>query len=225
MGVIHNFGVIAFKNLTRLICRVDDSQLEMVPIRGPLILIVNHVHIMELPVIYTHLQPRPLTSLVAAKRWKRIWTRVIVEQVGAVPLHRGTADVGAMRRGIDALREGKIILMSPEGTRSGDGRLQRGKPGIVLLALHGNAPIVPMVHYGSEDYLRNLSRLRRSDFHLVVGESFRLRSQAENVNRQMRRQMTDEIMYRMASILPPEYRGVYSDLNKATTRFIEFAPQ
>jgi 1-acyl-sn-glycerol-3-phosphate acyltransferase len=200
MGIVHNLGLIAFRNFTRL---------------------MNHVHIMELPLIYTHLYPRPLTSIVAAKRWKRIWTRVIVEQVGAIPLHRGTADVAALKGGIAALNEGKILLMSPEGTRSGDGRLQQGKPGVALLAIHSKAPIVPMVHFGSENYLKNIPRVARSEFLIVVGKPFRVVTHGEMVNRQVRQDITREIMYQMAALLPSRYRGVYSDLDKATNRFIE----
>ena len=170
MGLVHSSGVFVFRSLTRAICKVDDAQLDKVPERGPLILIANHVHIMELPLLYTHLQPRPVTGLVAARRWDRIWTRFLVEKSGSIPLHRSKVDISALRMGLEALEQVRILTIAPEGTRSGDGCLQRGLPGIVLLALKSNAPIIPVVHYGSEHYKRNLSRLRRSEFHLVVGD-------------------------------------------------------
>ena len=220
MGFVHGSGVFVFRSLTRAICNVDDAQLEKVPERGPLILIANHVHIVELPLLYTHLQPRPVTGLVAARRWDRIWTRFLVEKSGAIPLHRSKVDISALRMGLEALEQGRILTIAPEGTRSGDGCLQKGLPGIVLLALKSSAPIIPVVHYGSEHYKRNLSRLRRSDFHLVVGEQFRLRDPGGRVNREVRVKMTDEIMYRMAALLPPRYRGVYSDTEQATEEYI-----
>jgi 1-acyl-sn-glycerol-3-phosphate acyltransferase len=122
--------------------------------------------------------------------------------------------------GLEALEQGKILTIAPEGTRSGDGCLQKGLPGIVLLALKSNAPIMPLVHYGSEHYKRNLSRLRRSEFHLMVGEQFRLRVPIGKVNREVRVKMTDEIMYRMAALLPPRYRGAYSDMEQAAEDYI-----
>lgn len=220
MGVVHTVGVRAFRSLVRTICRVDDAQLERVPEQGPLIVIVNHVHIMELPLIYTHLQPRPITGLVAALRWDRFWTRWLVEQSGAIPLRRGQTDISAFRQGMTALEEGRILTIAPEGTRSGDGRLQKGRPGVVLLAARSGAPIVPMVHYGSEDYIHNLTRFRRSDFHIVVGDPFLLNIPMGNVTRLIRRQITDEIMYRLAALLPSRYQGVYSDMEKATEEYI-----
>lgn len=220
VGLVHTLGVAAFKGLTRAICRVDDQQLEMVPDRGPLILVMNHVHIVELPLIYTHLQPRPVTALVAANRWERIWTRILVEETGSIPLRRGLPDVSALRRAEQALEEGNIVAIAPEGTRSGDGRLRRGKPGVALLALRSGAPIIPLVHYGSEDYKHNLARFRRSHFHIVVGEMFRIEAPTERPDRRMRRQITDEIMFRLAALLPATYRGAYSDLEEATEVFL-----
>ena len=220
MGAVHSLGVLAFKSLTRAICRVDDAQLEKVPDKGPLILIANHVHIMELPLLYTHLQPRPITGLVAARRWDKFWTRWLVEQSGSIPLRRGTADVSAIRQGMAALEEERILAISPEGTRGGNGALQKGRSGVVLLALQSGAPIIPVVHYGSEDYKRCLARLKRSDFHFVVGDTFRLIAPEGKVSRQIRLQIADEIMYRMAALLPPRYRGVYSNLEKATEEYI-----
>ena len=129
-------------------------------------------------------------------------------------------DISALRSALNALDEGKILAISPEGTRSGHGRLQPGLPGVVLLALKSQAPILPIVHYGSEEYKRNLLRLRRSDFHIVIGEPFRLRTPEERVTRQIRGKMLDEMMYRLAALLPSEYRGVYSNLDQATDEYL-----
>ena len=79
-----------------------------------------------------------------------------------------------------------------------------------------------MVYYGSEDYKKNLSRLKRSDFHLAVGSPFYLDSHGRPLDRQVRQQMTDEIMYQLAALLPPAYRGLYSDQSKATQNYITF---
>ena len=220
MSLVHGIGVFAFRSLTRAICKVDDAQLDKVPDHGPLILMANHVHIMEIPLLYTHLQPRPVTGLLAARRWDRFWTRYLVEKSGAIPLHRSKVDVSALRMALEALEQGRILTIAPEGTRSGDGCLQRGLPGIVLLALKSKAPIMPVVHYGSEEYKRSLTRLRRSEFHLVVGDQFHLRAPEGKVNREVRVKMTDEIMYRMAALLPPRYRGVYSDMEQTSEDYI-----
>jgi 1-acyl-sn-glycerol-3-phosphate acyltransferase len=122
------------------------------------------------------------------------------------------------------LEEGLILGLAPEGTRSGDGRLQQGNPGMVLLALRSGAPLLPVVHYGGELFWRNLARLRRTDFHVIVGQPFFLEPGGIKVTRQVRRQMTDEIMYQMAAVLPPDHRGVYANLDDATETYLRFPP-
>jgi 1-acyl-sn-glycerol-3-phosphate acyltransferase len=125
---------------------------------------------------------------------------------------------------LEALEEGLILGLAPEGTRSGDGRLQQGKPGTVLLALRSGAPLLPVVHHGGELFWRNLARLRRTEFHIVVGQPFYLEPGGIKVTRQVRRQMIDEVLYQMAALLPPGNRGVYSNLDGATETYLRFAP-
>jgi 1-acyl-sn-glycerol-3-phosphate acyltransferase len=224
MTLTHRIVTATFKGLTSLLCRVDDAQLARVPDQGPLIVVTNHVNILEIPIIYTHLQPRPVTGFVSAHRWDSRWSRWLLDVCGAIPLRRGEADVAALRRGIKMLKAGHMVVIAPEGTRSGHGRLQKAHPGVVLLALHSGAPLLPVVYYGSERYRDNLRRLRRTDFHIVVGKPFYLDAGGVKVTRQVRRQMTDEVMYQMSALLPPAYRGVYSDLNAATEMYLTFQP-
>ncbi len=222
MTVSHSIMVTAFKGLVGLLCRIDDAQLGRVPDRGPLIIVTNHVNILEVPIIYTHLQPRRVVGLAAAYRWENPLLRRLLDMAHAIPLHRGTADIAALRRAVAVLQDGSILLISPEGTRSGHGRLQRAHPGVVLVALRSGAPLLPVVYHGSEEYKDNLRRLRRSDFHIAVGRPFRLDGGGGRVSRAVRQQMTDEIMYQLSALLPPKYRGEYSDLNSASTTYLAF---
>jgi 1-acyl-sn-glycerol-3-phosphate acyltransferase len=224
MTLTHSILTAAFKGLTHLLCGIDDAQLAQVPDQGPLIVVTNHVNILEIPIIYTHLQPRPVTGLVSAHRWDNRWLRWLLDACGAIPLRRGEADIAAMRKALEMLKAGYIVAIAPEGTRSGHGRLQKAHPGGVLLALHSGAPVLPVVFYGSERYRDNLRRLRRTDFHIVVGKPFYLEAGGVKVTRQVRQQMTDEVMYQMSALLPPAYRGVYSDLNAATEMYLTFQP-
>ncbi len=224
MTLTHRIVVAFFKGLTSLLCRVDDEQLARVPDQGPLLLVTNHVNLLEIPLVYAHLLPRPVTGLVLAHRWQSRWLGWLLDLCGAIPLRRGEADVTAMRRAMEVLEAGHIVVIAPEGTRSGHGRLQKAHPGAVLLALHSGAPMLPLVFYGGEHYGDSLRRLRRTDFHIVVGKPFHLDTGGVKVTRQVRRQMIDEVMYQLAALLPPAYRGVYSDLNAATQQYLAFQP-
>ena len=223
MSLSHRAVVLTLRGLTNLLCRIDDQELARLPPAGPLILYTNHVNILEIPIIYTHLQPRPVTGMVAAVRWKNPLLAWLLNVVGAIPLNRGTADIGALRSAIRRLAAGALIIIAPEGTRSGHGRLQEAHPGVVLLALRSGAALQPLAYHGSENYRDDLRRLRRTDFRITVGRPFYLDAGGARVTRSIRREMLDEMMYQLSALLPAANRGIYSDLGAATTMYLSFA--
>jgi 1-acyl-sn-glycerol-3-phosphate acyltransferase len=206
-----------------IMCRIDKSELDKVQARGPLIAYSNHTGSIEVPLMFTQLQPRPVTGLAKIESWDGWFLRWIFNLWGAIPLRRGEADMTAMRKALEALKAGYIIGMSPEGTRNKTGALIEAHPGIVSLALHSNAPLIPIAHWGGENFSANLKHLKRTDFHIRVGEPFYLDSQGEKLTRQVRQQMLDELMYRLAVLLPEEYHGVYANLEKATSMYLRKA--
>ncbi len=215
--------VVALSRLvTGTIFRIDDAALRRVPQSGPLILVANHINILEVPLIYWRLQPRRVHGLVLAARWENPLLAWGLDACESIPLVRGGINLDAMRQALDLLAAGHILIIAPEGTRSSDGRLQSGHPGIVPLALKSGAPVMPVGYFGSEGYKENLKKLHRTDFHIVAGEPFRLVTCGETVTREVRQQMVDEVMYRLAAILPEAYRGNYADLNIATRKYLQF---
>lgn len=210
------------KGVTRVLCRIDDKQLSLVPKHGPLILVANHINFLEVPVVFTHLQPRPVTGFVKSETWDNRAMAVLFNIWGGIPLRRGKADVTAYHLALEALMNGKIVAVTPEGTRSGHGRLQRGHPGIVTLALRSGAPLLPLVYYGNEQFRSNIVRLRRTDFQIRVGRPFYLNAGEIKAMRQVRQAITDEIMYQLATLLPAPYRGEYTNLDAATQNYLRF---
>jgi 1-acyl-sn-glycerol-3-phosphate acyltransferase len=217
----HSLIVVTLKAITGLICRIDDQELERIPQQGPLIIYTNHVNILEIPIIYTHLQPRRVHGILLAERWNIPILRWMLSVTETSPLHRAEADIDAIRLGLEVLGKGRTIIISPEGTRSHDGKLQPAHPGVVLLALHSHAPLLPVAYYGAENWQENLSHLRRTDFHVRVGQAFHLDDYGERVTHTVRQRMIEEMMFQLASLLPAENRGYYSDLSKADKKYID----
>ncbi len=214
----------AVRGITRTLCHVHDAELTKVPQTGPFILTTNHVNFLEVPVLYSHLQPRRITTLAKAETWNNPLMGYLFNMAQGIPVHRGEFDITAVRKALAVLQGGDILGIAPEGTRSNHGRLQRGKPGIVLLATKTKAPLLPLVFYGGEQYRRRWTHLRRTDFHIVVGQPFSVRTDPGPVSAETRQQIADEIMYQLAALLPPEYRGVYADLSQATECYLHFEP-
>jgi len=159
---------------------------------------------------------------VLADRWKNRVVGWGLDVCGSIPLERGGMNLDAMRQALGVLKAGGMLIISPEGTRSGHGRLQEGHPGIVPLALKSGAPLLPVGYFGSENYKENLKKLRRTDFHLAVGKAFRLDAGGGSATREVRQGMVDEVMYQLASILPEAYRGAYAEMSKKTEQYLVF---
>jgi 1-acyl-sn-glycerol-3-phosphate acyltransferase len=185
---------------------------------------MNHINFLDVPALYTRLMPRRITAFVKDKEWKNFFTRGILSQWGGIPLFPGEPNIEAFNTGLRMLAEGYILGVAPEGIRSGHGRLQRAEPGAALLAIRSGVPVLPVVMYKHERLWKNLRWLRRTDMKFAVGRQFTIDVGGKRVDRQIRRQITDEVMFQMARLLPPRNRGVYSDFTAATKRYLRFSP-
>jgi 1-acyl-sn-glycerol-3-phosphate acyltransferase len=194
---------------TSILCRIDAPDLDKVPRRGPLIIYSNHTGQIEVALLFSHLQPRPLTGWAKIESWDNLFLHWLFNLWGAIPVRRGEGDTTALRKAIAVLEKGYIFGIAPEGTRNVTGRLKRAHPGAVMLALHSGAPLLPLAHWGGEDFLKNLAHFKRTDFHVRVGEQFRLNLDGVRITRETRQQIVDEMMYRLAEMLPQKYRGAY----------------
>ena len=217
-------GVVNFtlRGISRTICEIDDTELKTIPAEGPLILAGNHVNFLDAPILLSHLQPRKVVPLVKVETWHNPVIGMLFNQWDSIAIHRGEADMGAFREALRVLKEGKILVIAPEGTRSGNGKLLKGQPGIVPLAIKSGAPILPIASFGSEVFWHNIKGFCRTPFTMRVGKPFRLKYDGALPSREEREMMTAEIMYRIAALLPPEYRGYYADLQNATQKYLEF---
>ena len=210
--------------MTNAWSRIDDSQAqEAVPLKGPMILIINHVNFFDVPLLFTRMVPRPMIGYARHDSWDNPVKAILLDVWGSAPVHRGEPDRKALYWGLDVLKAGFILALAPEGTRSGHGHLQEGKPGAVFLALRSGVPVIPVVMYKHEDIWKNLKQLRRTDSVIKAGRPFRIVDRGERVTRAIRRQMADEMMFQMAATLPPEYHGIYADKSKWTEKYIQFA--
>jgi len=207
---------------TSILCRIDAPDLDKFPEHGPLIAYSNHTGQIEVPVLYSHLQPRPLTGIAKIETWDSWFLRWLFDLWDAIPIRRGEADIEAMRKSLDVLENGYILAIAPEGTRNKSGVLIKAQPGVITLALRSGAPLLPIVHWGGENFSKNIRCMKRTDFRVRVGEPFMLDTGGERVTRGVRQQMVDEMMYRLAALLPEYYRGSYADLENATGKYLSF---
>ncbi len=197
--------------------RVDG--LENVPATGPAILMINHIAFID-PIVVLDSLPRNIVPMAKAEAyWVPVWG-ILPWLWDVIPVRRGEVDREALMRALAVLEAGELVLVAPQGTRQK--ALSTAKEGIAYLAYKSGAPVIPIAIEGTEGF-PSLSRKRWSQpgARVKFGPAFRFKPIAGRLPRQALKQMTDEAMYRLAAILPEHRRGIYSDLSKATSEYIE----
>jgi len=195
--------------------------LEHIPSEGAVILAISHTNFLD-PVLMMAVCLRPLEAVSKLENLRLLFFGPLIWLYGVISIRRGEVDREALSAAIELLRRGEVLLIAPEGTRSGVGRLQKGRGGLAYIAARAGALIVPVGIIGVEGFWRNLVRLRRTPVQMALGQPFRFAARGRQLDRRALAQMTDEAMYQLAATLPPERRGRYADLEAATEEWLEF---
>ncbi len=212
--------------ILRVLFRPWVEGLEHIPREGPAILVSNHLSFSDsifLPLVV----PRNVTFLAkmdyfTGRGLRGRLTAAFFRHAGQVPVDRsgGRASEGALRTGMRVLGCGNLLGIYPEGTRSPDGRLYRGKTGVARLALEAKVPVIPVAMVGTDkaqppgQVIPNIMevgvRIGRpldfSRYYGLEGDRFVLRS------------ITDEIMYELMQLSGQEYVDVYASSVKERRR-------
>jgi 1-acyl-sn-glycerol-3-phosphate acyltransferase len=186
---------------------------EHVPATGGAVLACNHLSFIDSIVMPLAL-PRPVYFLGKADYWDSWRTRWFFRGTGVVPVHRdgGDRSEASLRTGVEILRRGDLLGIYPEGTRSPDGRLYRGKTGPVRMALEADVPIVPCALSGTDEAMPSGSRVpRRGHVVLRFGRPLDLsRYRDRRSDPFALRAATDELMYEIMLLSGQEYVDEYA---------------
>ncbi|MEN9608166.1 MAG: hypothetical protein RLZZ06_97 [Actinomycetota bacterium] len=196
--------------------------MENIPTSGPVILASNHLSFSDS--IFLPLQTRrPVVFLAKSeyftgKGLKGALTRWFFKATGQLPIDRsgGKASEASLNTGLRVLGQGQVLGIYPEGTRSPDGRLFRGRTGIARMALESKVPVIPVAMIDTEKVQpigRKLPRIRRIG--IIVGEPLDFsRFDGMEGDRVILRAVTDEIMYELMKLSGQEYIDVYASTLK-----------
>ncbi|MBW6434169.1 1-acyl-sn-glycerol-3-phosphate acyltransferase [Actinoplanes hulinensis] len=211
--------------LLRLVFRPEVKGLKNVPRSGPVILACNHLSFSDS--IFTPLIMKRKVTFVAKAEYftgkgiKGWFSRMFFTGAGTIPVDRsgGEAAQAALNTLLRVLREGNVAGIYPEGTRSPDGRLYRGKTGVARLALESGAVVVPVA-------LLNTDEIQPTGTMVPAVKRVRIRIGApldfsryadQRGDRFVERAITDEIMYELMTLSGREYVDVYASTLKAPT--------
>jgi 1-acyl-sn-glycerol-3-phosphate acyltransferase len=195
-----------------------------VPRRGPVILVSNHLSFADhffgpLPL------PRKVVFLAKSEYFtgkgvKGLLSKAFFSGAGQIPIDRtgGDASDRALRSGLRVLAAGNVLGIYPEGTRSPDGRLYKGKTGVARLALESRAPVVPCAMMGTFEFLPSGSRHPQLKVRpgVIFGPPMEFaRYYGKETDRSALRAVTDEIVAEIAKLSGQEYVPVYAQDAKA----------
>jgi 1-acyl-sn-glycerol-3-phosphate acyltransferase len=202
----------------RLLFRPYVVGLENVPETGPVIFASNHLSFSD-SIFFPLVVPRRITFLAKSDyftgRGLKGWlTAVFFRGVGQLPVDRsgGRASEAALRTGLRVLARGDALGIYPEGTRSPDGRLYRGKTGVARMALEARCPVIPVAMIDTEKIQppgRVVPRIGRAGVKLGKPLDFS-RYEGMEGDRFVLRSITDEIMYELMELSGQEYVDVYA---------------
>lgn len=204
---------IIFRIVLKVIAKVSVEGLEHVPDTGGAIVVTNHIGRLDALLGVILADRDDFIMMIAEKYQKNAFWRWTAKEVDAVWLDRYDADINALRIVYKRLMQGEILGMAPEGTRSKTEALAEGKPGAAYLAAKTGLPVIPIGLAGTEDRVvkERLKHLRRLNIDIKIGEPFYLPPLDRRNREAVLQEGTDEIMCRIAALLPPAYRGVYAD--------------
>lgn len=197
---------------THLICRYRVDGLERVPESGPLLIVANHLSWYD-PLLLGVVLRRRVWFFTKSEifRWPIIGAAS--KATGQISVRRGESDRAALEKGLAYLKEGKALGIFPEGTVERKTTMIPALTGVGMLAMRSGAPVLPIAHTGTRKVLRSL-RWWFPRVTITIGELY-VPTIPTGVPRKVGLQrVTDEMMFRIAGMLPLENRGVYADVGR-----------
>jgi 1-acyl-sn-glycerol-3-phosphate acyltransferase len=184
---------------------------ENIPLTGPLILVANHVHLLD-PFFLIFGFPRWINFMAKEELFHSPFLRFWLLWAGSVSIRRDgrvREKQKILKSARDALERGLILGMFPEGGRSYDGKLRKGKPGSAVIASKTNTPLLPVGIIGT-DKIRGISWLwKRPRIVVNIGKPFKLSPTSGRMTKSQMQLLTTQMMGEIAALLPPEYQGDY----------------
>jgi 1-acyl-sn-glycerol-3-phosphate acyltransferase len=205
-------GVV--RPLLRAIAYIDIVGLENIPETGAAIVASNHLGRLD-ALLAVILSDREDFVIMIAEKYQKFWFwRWVMGELDALWLNRYEADFQTLKTVIKRMKQGQILGIAPEGTRSKTESLLQAKEGAAYLAVKTNAAVIPIAVWGTEDraVVQRLLHFRKLIVHVRIGEPYVLPSMPRGKAReQFLHDQTDEMMCRIAAMLPPKYRGYYAN--------------
>lgn len=176
-----------------------------IPRHGPYIIAANHLSWIDVPMVPAYVPGKVAYMAKEEAFYSKVgW---LVRFLGAFPVKRGEGDRQAIRTADELLKNKKVLVIFPEGTRSKTCALAKAHLGLGMIALRSGVPVLPVAIWGSEHVLKKFG----AQVTVYYGEPVVFKPKGTKITREEIEATTEEIMCRIAAMLPDRYRGVYGE--------------
>lgn len=192
---------------THLICRYRVKGREYIPMKGPLLVVANHLSWYD-PILLGVVLPRRVWFFTKIEIFLWPIVGLLCRLTGQIPVHRGKSDRSALQKGLAYLQEGKALMIFPEGTVERQEQMMAAHTGAAMLVLRTGATVLPVAHRGTRRILRSL-RVWFPRVDIQIGKPYTPVLPRGVSNKVALQLITEDIMIRIAEMLPTEQRGIY----------------
>ncbi|MBU1766928.1 MAG: 1-acyl-sn-glycerol-3-phosphate acyltransferase [Candidatus Omnitrophica bacterium] len=202
MNILYAFAHIILNPIFKILFRWDIKGKDNIPKRGGVILAAHHESYLD-PMLVGTASPRQIYFLARKELFQLGCFSWLIKRLNTIPISREQLQIGTLKKSLQILKEGKVLLLFPEGTRSPAGTISEGEKGVGLIASKSNVPVIPVLIKGSGYALtRDTNRITPHKISVVFGKPLYFENLDSESKKDAYQEFTDRVMEEMRKLAP-----------------------
>ena len=202
MNILYAFAHIILRPTLKILFRLEVKGKDNIPKRGGVILAAHHESFLD-PVVAGTASPRQIYFLAREELFQLGFFSWIIKHLNTIPVSREQLQMSTAKKSLKILREGKVLLLFPEGTRSDADTIAEGKRGVGLIAEHVNVPVIPVFIKGSGQALpKNKKWITFHKVLVIFGKPLYFKKLEGKSHKETHQQFSDRVMEEMRKLVP-----------------------
>ncbi len=200
MNILYAVAHMTLRPLLKIAFRLEVKGRDNIPKKGGVILAAHHESYLD-PLIAGTASPRQIYFLAREELFRLGFFSWLIKRVNAIPISREQVQIGTLKKSLQILKSGKVLLLFPEGTRSDAGTIAKGKRGVGLIAEHANVPVIPVLIKGSGKALpKNKKSITFHKITVIFGKPLHLNKPEIRSHKETHQEFSERVMDEMRKL-------------------------
>jgi len=200
MNILYTAAHIALNPIFKILFRWEVKGKENIPQKGGVILAAHHESYLD-PMLVGTASPRELYFLAREELFQLGFFSWLIKKVNAIPISREQLQISTLKKSLEILKSGKVLLLFPEGTRSPAGKISQGERGVGLIASHANVPVIPVFIKGSgHAFPKNSKKITTHKISVVFGRPLYFKQSGNKDKKDLYQKFSDRVMEEMKKL-------------------------